>query len=112
MKKILFSFLFLFLFTSCDFLRETDNYVESINFISENYNVYEDNLVACTLKCTPTDCFNFYQAEFSLGDEEICRIVQQDERSVVVQGLKKGSTILNARVGNKKCFCIINVIGE
>ena len=100
MKKILILILAI-LFSSCkidEFFNEVDNYT-----------VKKDNLVSCSIICNPSDAIGYYSVEFYLSDETVAKIIKQDERSVVIQGLKEGSAILNAEMGNKKCYCIINV---
>lgn len=111
MKKILILILAL-LFSSCkidEFFNEVDNYIESIHFLNDNYTVKKDSLVSCSIICNPSDAIGYYSVNFYLSDETVAKIIKQDERSVVIQGLKEGSAILNAEMGNKKCYCIINV---
>lgn len=114
MKKIiLFCAVMMTVFTSCSnflkFFDDRSDYVDDVQFQSENYTMNEGGLVICTLKCEPVDVFDFYDAEFSVTDTEIAMIKSASDRSCTVKALKEGSTILTASVNGHLCQAVINV---
>lgn len=114
MKKIFLLILpAVFMLSSCEnflkFFDDKSDYVNDVQFQSENYTMNEGGLVICTLRCDPVDVFDYYDAEFSITDTETAMIKSSSDRSCTVKAVKEGSTILTASVNGHICQAVINV---
>lgn len=100
-------------FTSCtDFFMKYENYVETLSFKTEKYYVEKDDYSICYLNCYPEDSFSFYEAEFKVSDETICKIIDYSDNYCFIQGIKQGTCILTAEMNNKTAKCIVTVVEE
>ena len=108
MKKIGVMIFLLMMVVSCSFFTR-DLYIESLQFAQNNLYITVGNLASNKVTANPTDTFSYYESTFFVDDENIIEIVYTDKDSCIVKGKKSGSAILYCSVGNKKCYCIVNV---
>jgi len=111
-KIIILLLLFFSLFSgSCHFFEnidETENV--AVYFNESNVSVYEGGLGSLSLRIEPPDGLPYYYTvDYKILNEEIAVIFRADRRGVVFSGIKKGSTIITAKIGNAEAKAVINV---
>lgn len=112
-RYLIFFMLFILLF-SCEsyltFINDLQNYVVNVEFNSGYYEVFEEGLTVVYVQAEPVDSFDYYDSEFTIVNEEVAQIVEQTDSYCVIQGIKKGQTILSIKLSNKESKTIINVL--
>jgi len=100
----------LLLLSSChlfDSVDETQNV--ALYFDESNVSVYEGGLGSLSLRIEPPDALSYYTVDYSILNEEIAVIFRADRRGVVFSGIKEGSTVICASVGDAEAKAVINV---
>lgn len=116
MKKgfLIFIALISLCFISCDayfnFIDGVDNYIETVNFQSENYQIMSGNIQICNIVVNPTDAIDYYDTEFLISNTEVAFIKSSTNKSCTIEGRQKGNAIITAKIGNKECQAVINVM--
>jgi len=68
------------------------------------------------LRVDPTDALIFGNVQYEIGNEDVAAIYKADKRSCVFLGMKKGSTVLTARlravggVGSAEAKMVVTVL--
>jgi len=86
---------------------ETENV--AVYFNESNVSVYEGGLASLSLQIVPPDRLPYYTVDYKILNEEIAMIFRADRRGVVFTGLKAGSTVITAKIGNAEAKAVINV---
>lgn len=112
MKKLLL-FLIPFFLCSCknyfDYMDSVSEYCERIS-IQGVTEIYEGGFGYIYISATPSDSFDYYDAQFSLSNSDYCQIKETGENYCVVYGKKKGSCVVTAKLNTRECKGVINVI--
>ncbi len=116
MKKFFLSLTVLLSFTlvACDQLfsiwDDVDNYVESVSFQSETYNIFKDNIQICNIVVNPTDALDYYETEFYISNMDVAFIKSSTNKSCTIEARNKGNAIITAKIGGQECQAVINVM--
>lgn len=86
-----------------------NSYVESFEFRNGKSYVEVDDISVIYVTASPSDSFDYLTLEFELADEEVACITDVGKSYCMVKGLKKGSTIITAHLGNSECKGVITV---
>jgi len=70
----------------------------AVYFNESNVTVFEGNLGSVTLHVEPADALANGNVEYEMGNVEVAAIYKADKRGCVFYGMKKGSTVLTARI--------------
>ncbi len=72
----------------------------SLNIVGSNY-IAKDNTSTYFIKYSP-ETTSKELIKWNIGDEEIIKIKEQDEKNIIIEGIKEGSTTLTANVEKGK----------
>lgn len=110
-KKVFILFVISFLFLSCNLLHMTDykSYVDMLEFKNGKYYVEVGEMCVLNLGCEPSDSFSYLDTEYTVSDESICVITDSTDNYCFIQGIKEGTAIITAKLGNKNAKCIVSV---
>jgi hypothetical protein len=70
----------------------------AVYFNESNVTVFEGGLGSVTLRVEPPDALTNGNVEYEMGNVEVATIYKADKRGCVFYGMKKGSTVLTARI--------------
>jgi len=70
----------------------------AVYFNESNVTVFEGGLGSVTLRVEPDDALVNGNVEYEIGNAEVAAIYRADKRGCVFYGIKKGSTVLTARI--------------
>ncbi len=97
---------------SCSFInkvRGEDQYVESIEFKSGKYVLYEGEAEVCYVTASPTDSFEWYETEYSIEDTSIISFEDCTDNYCIIKGIKAGTSVVTAELGGKTGKTVITV---
>lgn len=110
MVKVIFVMVILVLFSSCKFIQNIskyDNYVESLEFKTGKQYVDKGDCIVMYLTVNPSDSFQYYKTEYSIADNTIVSFEECVNNYCIVRGVKEGSTVVSAKVGNCEAKCVV-----
>ncbi|MDR0494246.1 MAG: Ig-like domain-containing protein [Treponema sp.] len=98
------------IFPSCHLFDNDDELANiAVYFNESNVSVFEGGLASLSLRIEPPDGLSHYTVEYGILNEEIAVIFRSDRRGVVFAGMKAGSTVITAKIGNAEAKAVINV---
>jgi len=107
---IVLGFMITLLATSCHLFAQDDTERMQIYFDESNITIYVGGYASFSLRIEPYESANNYSIEYSISNQDIALIFQANRRGCVVSGLKAGSTVITAKVGNAETKAVITVI--
>jgi len=101
----------LFCLTACHlFDNDPEMDTVAVYFNESNVTVFEGNLGSVTLRVEPADALAHGNVEYEMGNAEVAAIYKADKRGCVFYGLKKGSTVLTARIRGAEAKMVVTVL--
>jgi len=87
-------------FSSCHLFVDDNREMDTVAvyFNESNVTVFEGSLGSATLRVEPADALANVNVEYEMGNAEVAMIYKADKRSCMFLGMKKGSTVLTARI--------------
>ena len=82
----------------------------AVYFNESNVTVFEGGLGSVTLRVDPEDALVDGNVEYEIGNAEVAVIYRADKRGCVFYGIKKGSTVLTARIRGAEAKMVITVL--